>query len=187
MFEKIKNLIGPSKKYTNPKTLSLKKMQELFFENLCSKKHHQFIGNNQTIKRAFLILSETLNANAINALGFGHNIIFVQTTGQLSCAIAPNTHTPCIIIFPDLHKLLLSGAFMNGVAVLLHEIGHIVLKHSEMNIDTLEAQVAADKFVAELGLGSELQDVLLDHQNSIDCKVRISYLTSELLDQQTEN
>ena len=46
-------------------------------------------------------------------------------------------------------------------------------------IDPLEAQIEADNFACHLGLGIELQEVLLEHKNSIDCRTRVSFLTAE--------
>jgi hypothetical protein len=84
-------------------------------------------------------------------------------------------------VFPELIQLLKSASAFHGIAILAHELGHIYHQHTEQKIDTLTAQIEADEFALDLGFGEELQEVLLDHAHSVDCRVRISRITSKLL------
>ena len=78
-------------------------------------------------------------------------------------------------------KILRSASPDHGLAILAHELGHIYYQHTEFKTETLKAQIEADDFAFELGFGEKLQDVLLDHNESIDCRVRISKLTAKLI------
>ena len=76
--------------------------------------------------------------------------------------------------------MLKSASPRRGVAILMHELGHIYLKHDKSRHNILESQVAADHFAFLHGFGHELQDILLD-DHSIDSKTRVCYLTSKLI------
>ena len=83
-------------------------------------------------------------------------------------------------------QILRSPSIYHGIAILAHELGHIYYQHTEQKIDTLKAQIEADDFAFELGLGEELQEILLDHVHSVDCRVRISKLTSKLISERNQ-
>ncbi len=108
------------------------------------------------------------------------NLSLACSTGRYSCTFPNISDIECIILFPDLIKLLKSSSPDHGIAILAHELGHIVSSHAIKKISPLEAQVEADKIACRLGHGKFLQDILMDFHN-IEAKVRISYLTSELI------
>ena len=72
--------------------------------------------------------------------------------------------------------MMKSAAPLHATAVLAHELGHIILKHSTRKINPTDAQIEADRFVIEIGLGWELYRVLLDYEGTPDYPQRINAL-----------
>lgn len=169
------------KKSKNPKVKS-QNLREDFKKKFLSDGNHQWINQDPIIRRSINILLEALTEKHIHFFN-SHPTFMIPCQAHLSCAIGRTQNHHLILVFPELIQLLKSASAFHGVAILAHELGHIYHQHTELKIDTLTAQIEADKFAFELGFGEELQEVLLDHVHSIDCRVRISKLTSELLTQ----
>jgi len=154
--------------------------RETFIKKFLNEPDHQWIVQDQYIKRAIENLLVSLSDEHIHF--FSKNKTFlIPCRAHLSCAIGKTNNNHLILVFPELIKLLKSGSSAHGLAVLAHEFGHIFHQHTENKIDTLQAQIEADQFALDLGYGEELQEILLDHENNIDCKVRIAKLTSQLI------
>lgn len=152
-----------------------------FIQNFINHPNHSWIKNDTKIERAMRILLNNFTDQHI--LFFSkHNTFIIPCEAYLSCAIGKTGKEHLILAFPELITLLKSASFDHGLAVLAHEFGHIYHQHTERRINTLNAQIEADLFAFKIGFGEELQEVLLDHSNNTDCKVRISYLTSYLID-----
>ena len=147
--------------------------------------NHQWISEDRIIKRSIEILLDSLTPNQIQFF-IKNPTYFIPCQAQLSCAIGRTQNHHLILVFPELIKLLKSGSAFNGIAILAHELGHVFHRHTENKIDTLTAQIEADQFAFDLGFGEELQEVLLEHTYSIDCRVRISKLTSQLIIQKNK-
>lgn len=176
MFEFIKK----SKSQEVNLKLKKEKFKTIFFKDV----NHRWINEDFTIKRSVSILLDSLNEKQLHFLK-KHPTYLIPCQAQLSCAIGRTQNHHLILIFPELIQLLRSASAFHAIAVLAHELGHIYYQHTEHKIDTLTAQIEADHFAFELGFGEELQEVLLDHVHSVDCRVRISRLTSMLLTQKT--
>ena len=144
--------------------------------------NHQWIAQDRLIKRAFLLLIDSLHENHLDFF-VKHPTYFIPCQAHLSCAIGRTQNHHLILAFPELIQILKSGSPVHGVAILAHELGHIFYQHTEHKIETLTAQIQADDFAFTLGFGEELQEVLLDHVTSVDCRVRISKLTAKLISQ----
>lgn len=166
------------KKSTVKKTLKSKK--EDFKRSFISDRNHQWISEDRLTKRSIEILLDSLSETHIDFFN-KHPTFMIPCQAHLSCAIGKTGNHHLILVFPELIQLLKSGSTFHGLAILAHELGHIYHQHTELKIDTLTAQIEADKFAFDLGFGEELQEVLLDHAQSVDCRVRISRLTSELV------
>jgi predicted Zn-dependent protease len=65
--------------------------------------------------------------------------------------------------------------------MIAHELGHIMYEHGKKSIDTLTAQVEADRFAISLGYGEELEQFLLAQPESIEMRTRLAYLTSQVI------
>src|SRR5690606_15071300 len=101
-------------------------------------------------------------------------VVFIPSQGQLACALSARAGSHVVLLFPDLVKLCYCAKYTSAVAIILHELGHLYFDHGSRVLDVLEAQVEADSFATRCGYGHELQEVLLDSEQSIDTKVRIS-------------
>ncbi|MBK27048.1 MAG: hypothetical protein CME70_23795 [Halobacteriovorax sp.] len=162
------------------KTINQKRseIKEAFFKS----PHHNWISEDRYIKRAFAFLLDNLNEEAINFLYPNkQEAFFIKGNGRLGTALGAKKNTHLILVYPDLIKMLTSGAPLMGVAVLAHELGHIVKGHSFKVIDPLQAQCEADEFAYEMGLGNELQEVLMDQKPNLETRTRIARLTSLIL------
>ena len=73
--------------------------------------------------------------------------------------------------------MLKSAAPQFGLAIIAHEIGHLVHNHTKRNINSLEAQFEADQFVLTLGLENELIATLSEYRHIYGINERIEQLT----------
>lgn len=142
---------------------------------------HDWIASDSALKRAFELVFEALPPKAVTKFLHKKEVVFIPSQGMLACALGAQEKTDIVLIFPDLIKIFQSASYLNAVAIILHELGHLYFEHNKKVMDLLEAQVEADYFALECGYGHEIQDVLLDSIQSIDTKVRISRLTAEIL------
>ena len=82
-----------------------------------------------------------------------------------------------IVVFPEFQKLLSSNK-RAAVAYLAHEVAFVLYEHEgNKDHDPLMAEVEADKFVCDLGLTFELEDLLLMLDETIEKRLRLTYLT----------
>ncbi len=173
MFELFKKRISSDQKATKA---SFKKK---FFNH----PNHLWISENKMVRRSIEILLDSLTDQHIQFFS-KHETFLIPCQAHLSCAIGKTGNQHLILVFPELIQLLKSGSAFHGIAVLAHELGHIFHQHTELKVEILQAQIEADKFAFDLGFGEELEEVLMDHIHSVDCRVRISRLTTYLLTQQ---
>lgn len=153
-----------------------------FKQSFLKDQNHCWINEDKATKRIIEILINSLSIKHIEFFK-KHPTFMIPCQAHLSCAIGRTQNHHLILVFPELIQLLKSASGLHGAAILAHELGHIYHKHTELKIDTLTAQIEADQFAYKLGFGEELQEVLLDHAYSIDCRVRIAKLTSQLITQ----
>jgi hypothetical protein len=151
-----------------------------FIKSFLSDPNHSWIVEDVRFKRATTILLESFSDSHIDFF-LKHPTFIIPCQAHLSCAIGSTKNHHLILAFPELLQILRSASFHHGIAILAHEFGHIYYQHTELKIDTLQAQIEADDFAYQLGFGEELQEILLDHVYSVDCRVRISRLTSKLI------
>ena len=154
--------------------------KEDFVKKFFSEPDHQWILDDYYIKRAIENLLRSMKDEHINFFAKNKTYL-IPCQANLSCAIGKTNNHHLILVFPELIKLLKSGSSSHGMAVLAHEFGHIFHQHTENKIENLVAQIEADQFALDFGFGEELQEILLDHADSIDCRVRIAKLTSTLI------
>lgn len=112
-------------------------------------------------------------------------IVFIPSEGKYASVLYEEKMAHTIILFQEFYQFARSGSPLRAAAILAHEMGHIYHRHHERKLSTLEKQIEADHFAYLLGLGRELQDILIDEEFekgfSLDTKVRISRLTTYLL------
>jgi hypothetical protein len=166
--------------FKRKKSTDLKTKRENFLKSFLSDGNHRWINEDRLIKRGVTILIESLEEKHLDFFT-KHPTYLIPCQAHLSCAIGRTQNHHLILVFPELTQILRSASSVHGIAILAHELGHIFYQHTENKIDTLQAQIEADDFAFQLGFGEELQEILLDHISSIDCRVRISKLTSKLI------
>lgn len=170
--------------YFRRKTKTIGQLREEIKDSFFKSSHHAWMSEDRYIKRAFIFLLDNLSEEGLNFLHPNKNeAFFIKGNGKLGTALGAKKNTHLILVYPDLIKMLTSGAPLMGVAVLAHELGHLVKGHSFKLIDPLEAQCEADMFAYEMGLGNELQEVLMDQPFNIETKTRIARLTSMIISQ----
>ncbi|MBC7428641.1 MAG: hypothetical protein H7336_08530 [Bacteriovorax sp.] len=157
-----------------------KSKKERFLSSFLNDGNHRWINEDRLIRRGISMLMDSLEEKHIDFF-LKHPTYMIPCQAHLSCAIGRTQNHHLILVFPELKQILRSASSVHGIAILAHELGHIYYQHTENKIDTLQAQIEADDFAFQLGFGEELQEILLDHAASVDCRVRISKLTSKLI------
>ncbi len=163
------------KKVKCPKT-----KKENFIKSFLNDGNHRWIAEDRILARGVRLLMESLEDKHITFF-IQHPTYLIPCQAHLSCAIGRTKNHHLILVFPELIQILRSASSVHGVAILAHELGHIYHQHTENKVETLQAQIEADDFAFQLGFGEELQEILLDHVYSVDCRLRISKLTTKLI------
>lgn len=136
---------------------------------------HDWILEDKYIKANFDDFLESVPTSLIREMITKFNIVFVPITAKFSCAVS---RANVVLIFPELYDLLSSTALSPFKGILVHEIAHIALEHGTKQLSVMKAQVEADAFAIELGFSEDLENFLLDLPESIEKRIRLSYLTS---------
>lgn len=116
-----------------------------------------------------------LPAGVLEALMTKHPVVFVPNY-QMQNHGPEFLMTNTIVVFPEFQRLLMSDK-KSAVAYLAHELAFVLLELEGMKGDSLMAEVEADKFVSDLGLTFELEELLLMLDESIEKRLRLTYLT----------
>jgi hypothetical protein len=175
MLNKITNFLK-IKKPTQSIKVRFKDYQTSFFTH----PFHQWINQNRYTKATFQEFFDLLPMHAIEFLLNTSPIYFLHSSGKYSCALS-NTRAHAIIVFPELSSLLRSTMMDHSLAILLHELGHIIFEHADKDIDPTKAQVEADLFAAKLGFAEQIEEFLLDQPESLEKRTRLSYLTKYVI------
>lgn len=173
MFSNLFKKSYPKKSKTSPITL-LK-------EKIISLEENRWILEDRFILAAFKDLFDRFSEELAQKMLQERPIAFLRASGKYACALSANDKFHIIILFPEVIKVLKGARNDEGLAILAHELGHIYHAHSKRNIDSLEAQVQADTFACELGLGHALSDFLQDVPETIETRVRLSRITASVL------
>src|SRR5690606_2109203 len=136
MFSMIRNL--------RPKTPKLSKAMVL--ERFFAHPEHQWFAQDPALRRLFQLFTDSWNQQIFDYLAQEQEILFLRAEGHLACAMAPMNNTNVILAFPDLINILRSASPIRALAILAHEMGHLILGHSKRKISNLEAQIEADEF-----------------------------------------
>lgn len=81
-----------------------------------------------------------------------------------------------VVVFPEFQKLLKTNKG-SAVAWLAHELAFVIYELETANVEPIMAEVEADKFVCDLGLTFELEELLLMLDETIEKRLRLTYLT----------
>lgn len=140
-----------------------------------SQPEHQWILE-KCHKGHFDKLFSHLPAGVLEAMMTKYPVVFIPSEtlkpGDHSGRMLANT----IVVFPEFQRLIASEK-KSGVAYLAHELAFILCELEGVSKDPLMAEVAADKFVCDLGLTFELEELLLMLDETIEKRLRLTYLT----------
>jgi hypothetical protein len=153
---------------------------DIFSRDFFANDNHRWVHEDRYIKANFEEFFERLPKKVIRRFVKGPGLLFLPSSGKFSCTLT-SVQSHIVIVFPELMKLLRSSATNHALAILAHELGHIVYNHSSRPMDPLEAQVEADNFACELGFANELESFLMDQPDTLEKRVRLTYITSRIV------
>jgi hypothetical protein len=117
-----------------------------------------------------------LPAGVLEAMMTKYPVIFTPSS-HLKKSYKPGSMLAnTIVVFPEFQELLKSNK-KSAVAYLAHELAFILLELEGLNSEPLMVEVEADKFVCDLGLTFELEELLLMLDETIEKRLRLTYLT----------
>jgi hypothetical protein len=136
---------------------------------------HQWIVGAQA-QLHFEEMFKHLPVGVLEALMVKYPVVFVQSQNlqgqRRPGAMVNNT----VFIFPEFQKLLGSSK-KAAVAYLAHELAFLLYELEDADLDPMMAEVEADKFVCDIGLSDELEQLLLMLDETIEKRLRLTYLT----------
>lgn len=136
---------------------------------------HQWIIE-QNLKPHFDTLFQHLPAGLIEVMMTQYPVTFVPSETMKGQRKPGQVLTNTVVVFPEFQKLLRSPK-RAAVAYLAHELAFLLYELEEAKTDPLMAEVGADKFVCDIGLSEELEDLLLMLDETIEKRLRLTYLT----------
>jgi hypothetical protein len=148
-------------------------------KNFCSyflsQPEHHWIKNS-SISKHFEKLFSLLPSSLLEALVSKYAVSFIRSE-ELKGQNPGLVFTNIIVVFPEFQKLLSSNKG-SAVAYLAHELAFMLWELEEgERFEPLMAEVAADKFVCDLGLTFELEELLMMLDETIEKRLRLTYLT----------
>ena len=158
----------------HPRTLPLAKFKAQFF----ARPEHQWLKEDRTVFRMINYLWDILPLALRSQLP--PELVFTYASGRLACTVAASGRHQIVIIFPELLKILHTASPERGLAILGHELAHLILKHHQKKITPWAAQLEADQLVVVMGLGAELQEVIADFAPPWEAQIRLSKIAAAL-------
>ena len=158
----------------HPRTLPLAKFKAQFF----ARPEHQWMQEDRTVLRLIDFLWDIFPI-ALRAQ-LPKELIFAYASGNLACSMACSAQRQIVLIFPNLIKILHTASPERGLAVIGHELAHLILQHHQRKISPWAAQLAADQLVIVMGLGEALQEVIADFAPPWQAQIRIEKIAAAL-------
>lgn len=146
-------------------------------EKFLDKDEHSWIKETVEVNKAFTKLYNEIKGYS-NIRKTVDKTIFILSSGQYASAVKADVNL--IIIYPELYYLMKNGHTNRAIAILLHELGHIVLEHQSGELSNEHAQIEADLFSLELGYGLHLLDFLKSQNRSEQIEMRVTALEKVL-------
>lgn len=140
-----------------------------------SQPEHQWILESSN-KAHFDKLFSHLPAGVLEAMMTKYPVIFVPSEKLKQDAVPGAVLTNTIVVFPEFQKLLKSEK-KSAVAYLAHELAFVLYELEGRSGEPFMAEIEADKFVCDLGLTFELEEFLLMLDETIEKRLRLTYLT----------
>lgn len=169
-------------KKNKAKILATPNLREDIKNQVMADEYHHWIRENKYIASTFEEMIDSMPLWSLEKWSKLGRIIFLSSSGKYSNALY-NVQAHVIIVYPELMRLLRSTAMSSSLAILLHEMGHLIHEHAKKGTDPLQAQIEADLFAAQAGYFEEIEQILLEQPESIEKRARLSYLTMEYFKQ----
>lgn len=150
-------------------------IRENFSFYFYSLPEHKWILDTNT-KPHFDELFRHLPVGLIEAMMTKYPVVFIPSQTyrpqKQPGAVLSNT----VVVFPEFQKLLKTPK-RAAVAYLAHELAFLLYELEGAKNDPMMAEVEADKFVCDIGLSDALEDLLLMLDETIEKRLRLTYLT----------
>ena len=169
------SMLNLIQKYFNKDRTDKTRIRENFSFYFFSLPEHQWITE-QNIKPHFEKLFQHLPAGLIGVMMTKYPVTFVPSETMKGQRKVGQVFTNIVVVFPEFQKLLRTPN-RAAVAYLAHELAFLLYELEEAKADPLMAEVGADKFVCDIGLADELEDLLLMLDETIEKRLRLTYLT----------
>jgi hypothetical protein len=140
-----------------------------------SQPEHQWIATSNA-RGHFDELFSRLPSGVLDAMMTKYPVSFIPSSA-LRARSSQNSFGNTIVVFPEFQKLV-EGSKKSAVAYLAHELAFVLYELEQYKQDPLMAEVAADKFVCDLGLMFELEELLLMLDETVEKRLRLTYLTA---------
>lgn len=155
---------------------------DTFNQDFLAHPLHQWILADKYLFRGITEFLEALtHEDRLSLMKRKRKLILTPASGRYSCALNGTDEYEFILVFPDLVEILKSAFPERGIAILLHEAGHLVRRHSDRSLNIIEAQLEADAFCAHRGYGEALASFLMDLDQTDEIDLRIRYLETQLV------
>ena len=155
----------------NNRQLIRQKFSTYFF----SSPEHLWITDS-SVKSHFEKLFSILPSGVLEAMMSKYPVTFIRSEDMKFYKTPGRILTNTIVVFPEFQKLI-SSSKRSAVAYLAHELAFVLYELEEGAKDTLMAEIEADKFVCDLGLTFELEEFLLMLDETVEKRLRLTYLT----------
>lgn len=146
-----------------------------FSEYFFAQAEHQWIT--AEMKPHFDELFSRLPVGVLEALMSKYPVSFLKSGSESARVAQTYSFSSAIVVFPEFQKLLATSK-RSAVAYLAHELAFVLYELEEAKVDPIMAEVEADKFVCDIGLMFELEELLLMLDETIEKRVRLTYLTA---------
>lgn len=130
-----------------------------FIQYFYSLPEHSWILESSA-KEHFDKLFAHLPATLLESMMIKYPVVFIPSSELKENHRPGAVMTNTIVVFPEFQSLLMSDK-KSAVAYIAHEVAFILLELEGVKGDILMAEVAADKFVSDLGLTSNLKNFFL--------------------------
>lgn len=162
-------------KYFKKDLSDKRKTRENFNFYFFSLPEHQWITE-QNLQHHFVKLFQHLPVGLIETMMTQYPVVFVPSEMMKGQRKPGQVLTNTIVVFPEFQKLLRTSK-RAAVAYIAHELAFLLYELESAKVDPLMAEVEADKFVCDIGLSDELEDLLLMLDETIEKRLRLTYLT----------
>ncbi len=146
-----------------------------FKQYFFSLPEHQWMNHPETTKH-FEELFACVPVGLLDTMMKKHPVVFMQSERLNDKDASSRSLVNSIYVFPEFQKLIKSDR-RSAVAYLAHELALVMYELEETQADPLMAEVEADKFVCDIGLTFELEELLLMLDETVEKRLRLTYLT----------